>query len=108
MARSAPRGLAPFAIVGPSARLGAASLVLIITLVLIHLWLPAGRRRLWEIAPGIVATLLLWLAGGAPFGRDLAGVPDNHVNHYSGLRSALIPPGFLCFSPRLLPSRRRP
>src|SRR5205814_4316159 len=48
--------IAPFENMVTFARLGAASLVLIITLVVTHLWLPAGRRRLWEIAPGIVAT----------------------------------------------------
>ncbi len=71
--------LAPFENMVTFARLGAASLVLIITLVLIHLWLPAGRRRLWEIAPGIVATLLLWLAGGALFGRYLADFADTRL-----------------------------
>ena len=35
-------------------------------------WLPAGRRSFGEIAPGILATLLLWLITGAAFGRYLA------------------------------------
>ena len=97
MLRYAP-WLAPFENMVTFARLGAASLVLIITLVLIHLWLPAGRRRLWEIAPGIVATLLLWLAGGALFGRYLADFADTYVTYYAGLASAMIALVFLYYS----------
>jgi len=97
MLRYAP-WLAPFENMVTFARLGAASLVLIITLVLIHLWLPAGRRRLWEIAPGIVATLLLWLAGGALFGRYLAEFADTYVTYYAGLASAMIALVFLYYS----------
>jgi membrane protein len=90
--------LAPFENIVTFARLGAASLVLIITLVLIHLWLPAGRRRLREIAPGVVATLLLWLAGGALFGRYLAEFADAYVTYYAGLASAMIALVFLYYS----------
>ena len=90
--------LEPFESTVTFARLGAASLVLVITLVLIHLWLPAGRRRLLEIAPGIVATLLLWLAGGALFGRYLAEFADTYVTYYAGLASAMIALVFLYYS----------
>jgi membrane protein len=90
--------LAPFENMVTFARLGAASLVLIITLVLIHFWLPAGRRRLREIAPGIIATLLLWLAGGALFGRYLAEFADTYVTYYAGLASAMIALVFLYYS----------
>ena len=90
--------LAPFENMVTFARLGAASLVLIITLVLIHFRLPAGRRRLREIAPGIIATLLLWLAGGALFGRYLADFADTYVTYYAGLASAMIALVFLYYS----------
>jgi membrane protein len=90
--------IAPFENMVTFARLGAASLVLIITLVLIHLWLPAGRRRLREIAPGVVATLLLWLAGGALFGRYLAEFSETYVTYYAGLASAMIALVFLYYS----------
>ena len=53
-------------------RFGVASVVLIVALVLVHLWLPSGRRRLSEIAPGMMATLALWLIAGDLFGRYLA------------------------------------
>src|SRR5262249_43346906 len=53
-------------------RFSVASAVLIIALLVAHKWLPAGRRHLSEIIPGIIATLILWLATGAGFGRYLA------------------------------------
>jgi membrane protein len=71
-------------------RYGTASVILVVTLVLVHLWLPAGRRTLVEIAPGIVVTLLLWLASGALFGRYLADFAGNYVSMYAGLTSAFI------------------
>ena len=43
------------------ARYAIATLVLVIALMLVHAWLPAGRRPLGVILPGIVATLLMWL-----------------------------------------------
>ncbi len=54
------------------ARYAIATLVLVTALVLVHAWLPAGRRGLVEILPGIVATLVLWLLCGVIFGRYLA------------------------------------
>ena len=71
-------------------RYGTASAILIVTLVLVHLWLPAGRRTLVEITPGIIVTLLLWLASGALFGRYLADFAGNYVSMYAGLTSAFI------------------
>ena len=50
-------------------RIAVASVVLIVALVIVHKWLPAGRRPLSTIAPGIVATLVLWLIAGELFGR---------------------------------------
>lgn len=71
-------------------RYGTASAILIVTLVLVHLWLPAGKRTLLEIAPGIIVTLLLWLASGALFGRYLADFAGNYVTMYAGLTSVFI------------------
>jgi membrane protein len=76
-------------------RFGVASVVLIIALVVAHKWLPAGRRRFLDILPGIIATLLLWLAAGIAFGRYLAEFSLNYVNTYAGLASAMIALVFL-------------
>ncbi len=77
------------------ARYSVASVTLIIALFIAHKWLPAGRRKLQEIAPGIVATLFLWLAGGMLFGRYLAEFPSVYVSYYAGLASVMIALVFL-------------
>jgi len=76
-------------------RYSLASAVIVVTLVIVHLWLPAGRRRLAEIAPGILVTLALWLVAGAVFGRYLADFAYTYVTIYAGLASAMIALVFL-------------
>ena len=89
------RRCAPFEWNITVARYAVASAVLIIALVVAHKWLPAGRRKFAEIAPGIVATLVLWLAGGMVFGRYLAEFPNIYVSYYAGLASVMIALVFL-------------
>jgi membrane protein len=72
------------------ARYAVAVVVLVIALMIVHSWLPAGRRSFNEIAPGILATLLLWLITGAAFGRYLANYAFTYVSMYAGLASAMI------------------
>ncbi|WP_245566209.1 YihY/virulence factor BrkB family protein [Stappia stellulata] len=57
-------------------------------LVAVHALLPAGRRRLGEILPGVVVTLVLWLVSGAAFGAYLASFA-NYVSTYAGLAGAM-------------------
>jgi membrane protein len=76
-------------------RFAIASIVLITALLVAHKWLPAGRRPMLEIIPGIVATLILWLATAAGFGRYLAEFSFTYVNTYAGLASAMIALVFL-------------
>jgi membrane protein len=80
------------------ARYVIATLVLIVALMLVHAWLPAGRRPLTAILPGIVATLLMWLICGITFGRYLAQFAQTYVTYYSGLSSAMIALVFLYFT----------
>jgi membrane protein len=96
-ARYAP-WLAPLEGLVTFGRLAAASFVLVLALVLVHLWLPAGRRRLIEIAPGVIATLALWLAGGLLFARYLDGFSSAYVATYAGLASVMIALVFLYLS----------
>jgi membrane protein len=77
------------------ARYSVTATVLIFSLMIVHLWLPAGRRSFGEIAPGLVATLLLWLISGAIFGRYLANYAFAYVSMYAGLASAMIALVFL-------------
>jgi membrane protein len=80
------------------ARYGVTAVVLTVALVVAHKWLPAGGRRFSEIAPGIAATLVLWLAGGALFGRYLAEFDYSYVATYAGLASAMMALVFLYWS----------
>jgi len=87
--------MAPFNATVTFYRYGIAAAVLIVALVIVHLWLPAGRRSFGEIAPGIVVTLLLWLISGAVFGRYLASYAFAYVSMYAGLASAMVALVFL-------------
>jgi len=79
-------------------RYGIASAVLVTALVLVHKWLPAGRRRFRDIIPGILATLGLWLIAGIAFGRYLAEFAYTYVTYYAGLASAMIALVFLYYT----------
>ena len=57
-----------------------------------------GRRRLGDIWPGILATLLLWLACGFVFGSYLSDFSYTYVNYYGGLASAMMALVFLYFT----------
>ena len=82
--------LAPLSQLVDFARYAVAIAVLVIALTILHCWLPAGRRRFADIAPGIMATLLLWLVTGTAFGRYLAEYAFAYVSMYAGLASAMI------------------
>src|SRR5947209_4846114 len=71
--------LAPLESTFTFVRFAVATSVITLALVLVHEWLPAGHRRFREIAPGIVATLVMWLAGGILFGRYLAEFASTYV-----------------------------
>lgn len=89
---------APFETMVTLARYGVATLILALTLLSVHAWLPAARRRFLDILPGVLATLLLWLVAGAAFGRYLAAFSDRYALTYAGLASAMIALVFLYFS----------
>ena len=76
-------------------RYGISGIVIVIALVVAHKWLPAGKRRFADIAPGVIVTLVLWRAGGVLFGRYLAEFANNYVTMYAGLASAMIALVFL-------------
>jgi len=76
-------------------RITVAAVVLIVALVIVHKWLPAGRRTILTIAPGIVVTLLLWMIAGELFGDYLSRFAYTYVTYYAGLASAMIALVFL-------------
>ena len=79
-------------------RFTVASFVLTVALLILHMWLPAGRRQIEQVWPGIVATLFLWLACGYVFGRYLSDFSYTYVNYYAGLASAMTALVFLYFT----------
>ena len=80
------------------ARVGIGAALLAAALFILHMWLPAGRRGPKEVWPGIVATLLLWLACGFAFGHYLADFAYSYVTYYAGLASAMMALVFLYYS----------
>ncbi len=92
--RFAP-ALAPLQVAVTFARLGVTTLLLAVTLVIAHRWLPAQRLRLVEIAPGVVATFASSIAFGEIFGVYLSEFARNYVSTYAGLASVMIALVFL-------------
>ncbi len=79
-------------------RFAVAGVLLITSLLILHMWLPAGRRPLSAVWPGIVATLAMWLTCGYVFGRYLASFSYTYVHYYAGLASAMMALVFLYFT----------
>ncbi|WEX10108.1 YihY/virulence factor BrkB family protein [Chelativorans sp. AA-79] len=71
-----------------------AVVVLVLALIVVHIWLPAGERRLVDIVPGIIFTLLGWLAGSSLFAAYL-GRFSSYASTYAGLASIMIAVVFL-------------
>lgn len=57
-------------------------------LLIVHVVLPAGRRSLIDILPGVLLTLALWIGSGAVFGYYLASYA-NYVSTYAGLAGVM-------------------
>jgi membrane protein len=63
--------------------------VLTIALLVVHLWLPAGKRRVFDVIPGVFLTLLAWLIGALIFAYYLTTFA-NYTATYAGLASVMI------------------
>jgi membrane protein len=79
------------------ARYGITGLAMFIALVILHAWLPSGRRSFLQIIPGIIFTMLASLVSGIGFGLYLARFANNYVTMYAGLASVVIALVFLYF-----------
>lgn len=71
-----------------------ASTVIVLGLIAVHFWLPAGRRRFTAIVPGIIFTLIGWLVGSTVFAAYLDRF-SSYVTTYAGLASIMIAVVFL-------------
>jgi membrane protein len=78
-------------------RFTTATVLLTTSLLILHMWLPAGRRQFLEVWAGIAATLVLWMLAGFVFGRYLASFSYAYVTYYAGLASAMTALVFLYF-----------
>ena len=88
----------PFGDVVTFVRFAVATVLLIVPLIVVHKWLPAGQRSFGEIAPGILVTLALWFVTGITFGRYLADFAFTYSVYYAGLASPMIALAFLYFT----------
>jgi len=71
-----------------------AAIVIILGLIAVHMWLPAGRRRLRDIIPGLIFTLVFWLVGSTIFATYIGNF-GSYVSTYAGLASIMIALVFL-------------
>jgi membrane protein len=78
-------------------RYGITIVAMVVALLILHAWLPAGRRGFLQILPGIIFTLLASLVSGIVFGQYLACFSNNYVTMYAGLASVVIALVFLYF-----------
>lgn len=68
-------------------RYAGAAVLVAVQLFAMHLWLAAGRRRFSEVWPGIVLTLLLWLAIAGFYSKYLD--LNDYARFYAGLSQVM-------------------
>ena len=71
-----------------------ASTVIVLGLIAVHMWLPAGKRRFVDIVPGMIFTLIGWVVGSTMFATYLDNF-SSYVTTYAGLASIMIAVVFL-------------
>jgi membrane protein len=64
-------------------------LLLMLGLLFSHKWLPAGNRRIIDILPGVLMTIILWTVFGFGFAAYLSTFA-NYAATYAGLASIMI------------------
>jgi len=83
-----------FMIIVNSWSLWGAGITVLISLFVVHLWLPAGKRSFLDVLPGIILTIIAWLAGAYIFAYYLSAFA-NYAATYAGLASIMIALVFL-------------
>ncbi len=63
--------------------------LLLAGLLILHLWLASGRRRLLDVIPGVILTLVFWSIGAVLFAYYLSTFA-NYTATYAGLASVMI------------------
>jgi membrane protein len=71
-----------------------ASGVIVLGLFAVHIWLPAGHRKIIDLLPGILFTVVAWIIGSTIFAEYLKQF-STYVSTYAGLASVMIAVIFL-------------
>jgi membrane protein len=82
-------GLRPFGNLIDFLRIGVATLLIVLALVMAHKLVPAGQRNFRSVLPGVGVTLALWILGGLGFGWYLENYPGAYASTYGGLATAM-------------------
>jgi membrane protein len=75
-------------------RMAVAVFIIMAGLIMVHLWLPDGRRRFRDIWPGVAFTLAFWLVGAQIFAAYLERFA-NYATTYAGLAGVMVALFFL-------------
>ncbi|WP_375646911.1 YihY/virulence factor BrkB family protein [Bartonella sp. CR84HXZ] len=65
-----------------------AAVVLLVSLLIVHKWLPAERRKFIDILPGIVLTMFVWFMASIAFAQYLTMF--DYISTYAGLASIMV------------------
>ncbi|MBB5073689.1 membrane protein [Bartonella callosciuri] len=65
-----------------------AAVVLFVSLLIVHKWLPAERRKFMDILPGIVVTMFVWFMASIAFAQYLTMF--DYISTYAGLASIMV------------------
>ncbi|WP_455466034.1 YihY/virulence factor BrkB family protein [Bartonella sp. B39] len=65
-----------------------AAVVLFVSLLVVHKWLPAERRKFADILPGIVVTMSVWFMASIAFAQYLTMF--DYISTYAGLASIMV------------------
>lgn len=71
-----------------TSRYAIAALVLVTQLLVLHLWIAAGKRRFADVWPGVALSTMLWLAAGALYSQYLAF--SDYTRFYAGLSQIMV------------------
>ena len=85
----------PFGLQIALLRFSIASALIVGALLVAHKFIAAGRRRVRDVLPGLMTTLVLWLLGGLLFGWYLDRFAFAYVSTYGGLATAMVALVFL-------------